>query len=199
MEILSRLRWLIIIFFLLVFLIIVGWGLSTIARNIFAPRAADTQLNSEALALVEGVNVARLTVSGPVVASSEHRSYTIEVNENVVVLTLYSDYGQTELEQKSYRNNPESFGVFKKSLESLDVTSRIRGTDTEDDLNFEGQCPDGRRYIVALDTSLQRWSTTCQNTTGTMSSLRMSEIRRLFNRQAPDGQDILQGTNLYVN
>src|SRR6056297_711435 len=118
MEMIARLRWIIIAFFVLIFLILVGWGLSSIARSIFssdAPR--NIQAAEEISASVRQSSVARFTTSGPVVASSEHRSYTIEVNPNVVTITLYSDYGQEELDQKSYRNNQEAFDVFLKSLD----------------------------------------------------------------------------------
>lgn len=199
MELLSRLRWLIIIFFVVLFLIIIGWGLSTIARNIFSQGNTSEQRNEETVAVLQDTDVAKFQVSGPVVASSEHRSYTIEVNSNVVVLTLYSDYGQKELDQKSYRNNQQSFDVFIKALESANIASRIRGTNVEDDFLYEGKCPTSRRYIVSLDTDFRRWSTACTRVTGTIDPVRMSEIRRLFNAQAPDAREVLKGTNLLVN
>jgi hypothetical protein len=199
MELLSRLRWLFIIFFVVLFLILVGWGLSTIARNIFSTGSSGDQQVEESALLLNDTDTTKLLVSGPVVASSEHRSYTIEVNPNVVILTLYSDYEQKELEQKSYRNNQESFDVFIKALESVNIASRIRGTDTEDDLRYEGECPTSRRYVVTIDSDFQRWSTACSRTPGTIDPARMSSVRRLFNAQAPDAQEVLKGTNLLVN
>lgn len=198
MEMIARLRWVIIAFFVLIFLILIGWGLSSIARSIFA---SDTPENveqaEEQSAIVRETNVARFTVSGPVVASKEHRSYTVEVNPNVVVITLYSDYGQKELDQKSYKNNEQAYSVFLSALDVAEVTSRISGTNEEDDLLFEGQCSTGRRYIVALDDQLVRWSVSCNSQSGTIAKSNMSTIRRLFNEQVPDIEEILEDTGLY--
>ncbi len=198
MEMIARLRWVIIAFFVLIFLILIGWGLSSIARSIFA---SDTPENveqaEEQSAIVRETNVARFTVSGPVVASKEHRSYTVEVNPNVVVITLYSDYGQKELDQKSYKNNEQAYSVFLSALDVAEVTSRISGTNEEDDLLFEGQCSTGRRYIVALDDQLVRWSVSCNSQSGTIAKSNMSTIRRLFNEQVPGIEEILEDTGLY--
>jgi hypothetical protein len=150
-------------------------------------------------AAVQETDVARFTTSGPVVASREQRSYTIEVNPNVVTITLYSDYGQKELDQKSYRNNQEAFDVFLKSLDAAGVSTRISGTNSEDDLLYEGQCATGRRYVVALDSDLVRWSVSCDTVSGTIKKSSMSTIRRLFNNQVPEAREFLEDTNLYAN
>jgi hypothetical protein len=198
MEMIARLRWVIIAFFVLIFLILIGWGLSSIARSIFASDAPENiQEVEERSALVRETDVARFTVSGPVVASKEHRSYTVEVNPNVVTITLYSDYGQKELDQKSYTNNEQAFSVFLSALDAAEVTSRISGTNEEDDLLFEGQCSSGRRYIVGLDDQLVRWSVSCNSQSGTIAKTNMSTIRRLFNEQAPDAKEMLEDTGLY--
>lgn len=200
MEMLSRLRWFILGFVLLIFLILVGWGLTSIARNIFD--GAGGSSSSQAIdnaddILIDTVDVTRFTVSGPIVATSDHRSYDIEVNERLVTITLYADYGQTQLERQSYANNDAAYQEFLKALDKAEVLERRNGTDTEDDLNYEGACPTGRRYVVELNDDTTRWSTSCDSSRGTMGgSLRV--IRRLFNEQAPDAREILSGTGLYV-
>ncbi len=198
MEMIARLRWVIIAFFVLIFLILIGWGLSSIARSIFTSDDAQTiEETSAASVEVLEADVAFFTTSGPIVASSEHRSYTIEVNPNTVTATLFSDYGQKELDQISFRNNQQAYDVFISALDNAGVSTRISGTDSDDDLEFEGVCPSGRRYVVALDTDLVRWSVSCDQTSGTIKKTNMSSIRRLFNNQVPDIQEFLEETNLY--
>jgi hypothetical protein len=199
MEFVSRLRWLIVIFVSLVFLILIGWGLSTIARNIFNGGSGGSSV-AESMSDIEVVqtDVARLTVSGPIVATELQRSYTIEVNAETVTVTLYSDYGQKQLDQKSYINNQEAYDTFLRALEAANVTARIKGTTSDDDAKFEGQCSAGRRYVFSLDDDIRRWATSCNDVKGTAGG-RVATMRRLFNKQAPDARDILDGTGLYIN
>ncbi len=126
-------------------MVLVGWGLSSIARNIFNPGDSNSAINTNDDIDVSSVAVARFTVSGPIVASTEHRSYEVEVNPSVVTITLYSDYGQTELNQKSYKNNQEAFDTFVEALDVANIEKRISGTSEEDDYNYEGECPTGKR------------------------------------------------------
>jgi len=198
MELLSRLRWIVIAFIALLFLILVGWGLSSIARNIFNPGDSNQAITANDDIDVGSVDVARFLVSGPIVASEEHRSYEVEVNPSVVTITLYSDYGQNEIDQKSYKNNQEAFDTFVEALDVANIDKRISGTSEEDDSNYEGACPTGKRYVYNLDDDFQRWTTSCSSSKGTAGGNR-STIRRLFNRQAPEAKDMLRGTGLYSN
>ncbi len=201
MEMLSRLRWFIIGFIVLIFLLLVGWGLISIARNIFdggiSGSSSQTSDSAEDI-LIDTVDVARFSVSGPVVATNEHRSYTIEVNERLVVFTLYSDYGQKQLNRKSFTNNEAAYDEFIEALDKANVLSRRSGTDVEDDINYEGACPSGRRYIIELNDDVTRWSTSCESSRGTFGGS-MKAIRRLFNKQVPEIRDLLDDTGLYVS
>lgn len=200
MEMLSRLRWFIIGFFVLIFLLLVGWGLASIARNIFTGGSSSSNqaiLNSNDID-ISSVSSARFTVSGPIVATDEHRSYVIEVNERLVTITLYSDYGQKQLEKRSYKNNTQAYEEFIAALDKAQVLERRKGTSEENDHDYEGACPTGRRYIVQLDEDITRWTTSCDSARGTMGGS-VRTIRRLFNNQAPDALEILKGTRLYVN
>lgn len=195
MELASRIRWLLVIFVVVVFLVLIGWGLFSIASNIFDTFSGDgavTQVNDYN---VSSTATARLIVDGPVVAASEHRSYEIAVSENVVSMTVYSGYGRNAIAEESYRNTDDAFTVFLSALEYEGVTDRQRNTTEEMDFEEEGVCPRGRRYIVELDSSIRRWSTSCRDGDGT-AGFAMRDIRRLFEDQIPDFRDLVRGTGL---
>lgn len=196
MEFASKLRWILVIFILLFVLIFVGWGLSAVARNVFNRSGNDTSSTEEVVEpQLEGINVVRYIVDGPVVASSEHRSYSIEVTRSTVMMRVYSDYGQKVISEKTYTNNFESFDTFTKSLEAANATARYAGTDVEDDMADQGVCPDGRRFIIEVDDIIRRWTTSCDRKQGTAAG-KMTTMRMLFSKQVPDFDDMLKGTGL---
>jgi Na+-transporting methylmalonyl-CoA/oxaloacetate decarboxylase gamma subunit len=198
MEFASKLRWILVVFILLFVLIFVGWGLSAVARNVFN-RSSGTDAISISddveSANLEGFTSVRYIVDGPVVASTEHRKYIIEVSRNVVSMNVYSDYGQKVVKTKSYVNNTEAFDTFIDSLEQANATSRYVGTDEEDDYSDQGVCPDGRRYILELGDSVRRWTTSCDRADGTAAG-KMTTMRKLFSKQIPDFEDLIEGTVL---
>lgn len=198
MELVSRLRWIIIITIALVFLVLVGWGLYSIASNLFNPdRTEETKQVEVANQQTEDVlsaSYAQFTADGPIVASQDHRSYKIEVNKNLVTIKLYSGYGTQLLTEKSYTNNVEAYDAFLKSLVNIGVTERREGTDEDQDYEEQGVCPQGRRYIVSID-SLRRWSASCSSKIGT-AGFSMNAIQSLFERQVPDFRDVTRGTRL---
>lgn len=196
MELASKMRWVIVVFVLLFVLILVGWGLSSVARNLLAGGGSSSVETTEFTGPgVETASVVRYVVDGPIVASSEHRRYEIEVSENVVQMTLYSDYGQKAIAEKSYRNNSESFNTFLEALDKAGATARASGTSYEDDYNEKGACPTGLRYIIEVDDSVRRWTTSCDRKDGTAGG-KMTTMRGLFSKQVPDFTDLLKGTVL---
>ncbi|MCA9328836.1 hypothetical protein KC959_03620 [Candidatus Saccharibacteria bacterium] len=197
MEFASKLRWVLVIFILLFILVFVGWGLSAVARSVFGGRNTSNTVATDEVAApqLDGINVVRYIVDGPVVASSEHRSYVIEVSRNVVMMRLYSDYGQKVLKEKSYVNNSEAFNTFIDSLEEANATARYAGTDIDDDQADKGVCPTGRRYIIELGDDLRRWTTSCDRKDGTAAG-KMTTMRGLFEKQVPDFEEMLKGTSL---
>ncbi len=196
MEFASKLRWILVIFILLFVLIFVGWGLSAVARNVFNRSNSDTAITDEVVEpKLEGVNVVRYIVDGPVVASSDHRRYMIEVSRNVVLMRVYSDYGQTIINEKSYANNFEAFEAFIQSLEEANATARYDGTDDDDDLSDQGICPEGRRYILEIGDDIRRWTTSCNRKDGTAAG-KMTTMRNLFSKQVPDFEEMIKGTSL---
>ncbi len=198
MEFASKLRWILVVFILLFVLIFVGWGLSAVARNVFNRSSGPDAVSiSEETAdnSLEGTSSAKYIVDGPVVASSEHRSYKIEISRNVVMMNVYSDYGQNVVRTKSYTNNSEAFDTFIKSLEEANATARYEGTNDEDDYADQGVCPDGRRYILELDSDIRRWTTSCDRLQGTAAG-KMTTMRSLFAKQIPDFEDMVKDTVL---
>ena len=195
MEMISKLRWAIVVLLALLALVFVGWGMSAIARSLFNSTSSDTTTEQVQSIKAVDVDVVRYTVDGPIVASSDHERYTIEVSRNVVIMRLYSDYGQTVKKEQSYRNNSVAYENFVKSLDTAKVTSRISGTDLEDDEADTGRCPDGRRFIVEIGDDIRRWTTSCEKVKGTAGG-RMTAIGKLFREQVPDFNDLLKGSKL---
>ena len=200
MEFASKLKWILIIFILLFVLILVGWGLSAVARSVFSgsndketvvvEEQADTSIN--------GVSTVSYTVDGPVVASSLHKSYKVEVSSSVVTMRVYSDFGQRVIAERSYINNETAYSNFVFSLERAKATARFEGTDEEDDKADQGVCPKGYRYILEIGDDIRRWTTSCDRTLGTAAG-QMTTIRSLFNKQIPDYTSLIKGTGLSIN
>ena len=200
MEFASKLKWILIIFILLFVLILVGWGLSAVARSVFSgsndketvvvEEQADTSIN--------GVSTVSYTVDGPVVASSLHKSYKVEVSSSVVTMRVYSDFGQRVIAERSYINNETAYSNFVFSLERAKATARFEGTDEEDDKADQGVCPKGYRYILEIGDDIRRWTTSCDRTQGTAAG-QMTTIRSLFNKQIPDYTSLIKGTGLSIN
>lgn len=196
MEFASKLRWLIVVFVLLFVLIFLGWGISSVARNVFKRNnQTDVAVDASSNRALDDIRVARYIVDGPVVASSEHRSYSIEVTSNVAIMKVYSDYGQKIIAEKSYKNNTEAYNAFIKSLEEANATARYVGTDEDDDISEAGVCPEGRRYILELGDSVRRWTTSCDRKTGTAAG-KMTTMRKLFAKQIPDFDTLVKDTTL---
>lgn len=194
MELASRIRWILVLVVGILFLFLIGWGLYSIASNMFNGDSSETS-TTEPTYNVTTAATAKFTNDGPVVASDLHRSYTIEVSQNVVMMKVYKNYGQTVITEKSYSNNPESFITFLNSLENLDVTSRLRGTTAEDDNADKGVCPQGQRFILEIDSNLRRWATTCSTREGN-AGFDMLAVKNLFDRQVPDFDELIMGTGL---
>lgn len=195
MEFASKIRWLLVIIVVVLLLVLIGWGLFSIASNIFRGVGGGDDITPVSSYNVTSTATARFIVDGPVVANENHRSFEIEVAENVVSMTVYGSYGQRVIEEKSYRNTTESFDTFLSALENERVTDRFGDTDEEDDHEEIGVCPRGRRYIVELDSAVRRWSTSCRNSEGT-AGFNMRSIRSLFEDQVPNYRDLVRGTGL---
>lgn len=200
MEFASKLKWILIVFILLFVLILVGWGLSAVARSVFNNSSdKDTSVVVEPVdTSIAGVSTVSYTVDGPVVASSLHRSYKIDVSSNVVTMRVFSDFGQKVISEKSYTNNETAFSNFVFSLERANATARFEGTDEEDDKADQGVCPKGYRYILEIGDDVRRWTTSCDRTQGTAAG-QMTTIRSLFTKQIPDFKDLIKDTGLSTN
>lgn len=199
MEFASKLRWVLVVFVLLFVLIFVGWGLSSIAKSVFnknESKATDIVLEEQTKqSSLEGVSVVRYTVDGPIVASADQRSYTIEITGSTVSMKVYSDYGQKVISEKSYANNSASFDNFLQSLEKADALARFKNTTSDDDLKDKGACPSGKRYIFEAGEDERRWTTSCDRSLGTAAG-KMTTMRSLFIKQVPDFDSLVKGTLL---
>ena len=199
MEFASKLRWVLILLAGIIFLILVGWGLFTIASNIFRSGTDDSssvmQVAGDVDEDLEFASTVSFEQSGPIVANSEHRSYVITVSSNVVTMRVYASYGQEIIREKSYQNTQAAFESFLLGLDTIGVPDRFEGTSVEDDDAYVGTCPSGRRYIVRVDNSITRWSTSCSDGLGT-AGFNMNQTRSLFQRQVPDYSDLIRGVRI---
>ncbi len=199
MEFVSKLRWVIVIVVILIVLSIAGWGLAMIARSLISSDDKETVLPTDATSLTAlsatNANVVRYSTVGPVVSNSEHRSYTIEVSRNVVMMRVYSEYGQKVVAEKSYPNDERAFEYFVEALDKQRVSARVKGTTESDDYNEIGACPSGRVHIVEIDDNVRRWRTNCKDFPGTAGG-NMAAIRELFSSQIPDFDAMIKGTEL---
>ncbi len=195
MEFTSRLRWLVLITIMFISLILVGWGLFSIANSLFKSAAGGNTVQQTSPYDVSSTLTAKLTVEGPVIAASEQRSYVIEVSAGVVSMKVYKNYGSVLLKEKSYQNNKESYSTFLSALNYLKITSKRKSTAVESNGTSRGVCPSGKRYIVELDREINRWSTSCSVKQGNLDAP-MIRIRSLFKKQIPDFSKLLKGVNL---
>ncbi len=191
MEFASKLRWALVVITVVLFLILVGWGLYSIARSIFDSNAGDSENVQEVSAVVDedirSTSTARYYLDGKTVANSEHRSYSIEVSRNVVTMKVYKSYGEDVIREKSYQNTPEAYESFLASLDHLGIKNRRPNTNTDDDFKDLGACPSGFRYVVELDSTLRRWTTSCsgKGNFGT-AGFSMNAVKSLFQKQVID-------------
>ena len=201
-DVVSKIRWVLIGLAGLLVLIFIGWGIARLTQGFFSNSSsntvatvnqsvADDQIGGDLL----GVRTIRYTLDGPVVATQDHRSYTIEVSSSTVLMRVYSNYGQIVIDEKTYSNNDEAYLNFIEALERRNVTSRIKGTNVEDDFAEKGVCASGRRHILEIGDEVRRWFTSCKTLPGTAGA-NMNAVRRLFVRQVPDFEELTEGTGL---
>jgi hypothetical protein len=197
MEFGSKIRWILVVAVSVIALILITWGLFTIASNIF--RGGD---NNDAVVLVddfvdvESIGTARYEVVGPVVANENQNSYIIDVSANVVTMKTYSNYGKILTGEVSYKNTPIAYAAFLSALENADITAVSRNSVPDNTFEELGICATGRRFIVELDGgALRRWSTSCSNKQGN-AGFTMSRVSLLFRRQVPDYNKMVSGTGL---
>lgn len=197
MELASRIRWILVTAIFIVALILVGWGLFSIASNIFRGNDKNDSSQLEPINdfLVESTELARFTVDGPVVANDKHRSYTIEVSKSVVTLKIYKSYGQVLLDEKSYTNTAPAYDVFLSALGNANVTALRKNSSTEVDFADQGVCARGRKNIVELDGAVRRWSTSCSKNEGN-AGFPMAPVMELFRSQVPDIRELTRGLGL---
>ena len=198
MEFKSRIRWIVVIAVSIIVLILVTWGLFTIASNIFRgndDEAGDiVQLDADS-STVQTTAVAAYRVTGPIVANEDQRSYTIVVSANTVTMKTFSNFDKTLIAEKSYANTPIAYESFLSALTNANVTALQRNASTEFTFEDQGVCAKGRKFFVELDASIFRWSTSCGNREGN-AGFSMPPVSSLFQRQVPDFGELTRGLGL---
>ena len=197
MEFTSKIRWAIFITIGILFLILVSWGLYSIAQNLFSSNTDTNTVRTENIDkdIASDARTFSFRTIGPFLVDDEHRETLITVSANVIEMKVFQGYNDKVLESRSYKNNPEAFNEFRSALEVLDVSRRLKGTDKEDDNNDVGFCPTGRRYIVEINSEIRRWNTSCSAKQGT-AAFSMRRVRPLFQKQVPDYREITKDVRL---
>lgn len=198
MEFVSKLRWVFVVIAILFILVLTGWGIAAIVRGLFTggDSATTSPGQTDDFSIVLDADTVRYTQRGPVIATDEHRSYTIELSRNVVIMRLYADYGQTVIDERSYQNNELAYETFVEALEELNADARLPETDEDDDFADVGACPEGKVYIVEIGDEIRRWRSDCIETNYGTAAGSMPAIRRLFSDQVPDFREVIKGTKL---
>lgn len=198
MEFRSRIRWILVIAVSIIALILIVWGLFTIASNIFRGNGEDqtdtVQIDADRNT-VQSTAVAAYKVTGPIVANEDQRSYTIVVTANTVTMKTFSSFGKTLIAEKSYTNTPIAYESFLSALANADVTALQRNASTEFTFEDQGVCARGRKFFVELDTNIFRWSTSCSKREGN-AGFNMAPVSTLFQRQVPDFSEMTRGLGL---
>ena len=197
MEFTSKIRWAIFITVGVLVLILICWGLFSIAQSIFNPRDNNSTESTQNIDrdIASDARTFSFTTIGPIIADNEHRESIITVSPNVVEMKTFRGYNNEVIESRSYQNTQESYNEFRSALEILGISQRLRGTDKEDDNNDEGYCATGRRYIVDISSEIRRWSTSCSSKQGT-AAFAMNRVRQLFQKQVPEFNEINRDTGL---
>ena len=198
MEFASRIRWIVVIAITIIALILITWGLFTIASNIFRGNGDEqvdiVQVDADR-STVQSTSVAAYKVTGPIVANEDQRSYTIVVSANNVTMKTFSNFGKTLIAEVSYVNTPIAYESFLSALANADITALRRNASTEFTFEDQGVCARGRKFFVELDTNIFRWSTSCGNKEGN-AGFTMSPVSTLFQRQVPDFNKMTSGLGI---
>lgn len=196
MEFGSKIKWILVTAVSVIALILIIWGIFTIASNIFRGVGSDSIVLVDDFVDVATVGTSRFEVIGPVVANENQNSYIIDISANVVSMKTYTNYGKVLTAEKSYRNTPVSYAAFLSALENADVTAVSRNSVPDNEFEELGICATGRKFIVELDGgALRRWSTSCSNKQGN-AGFTMSRVSSLFRKQVPDYNSLVSGTGL---
>lgn len=138
--------------------------------------------------------VMRLTVDGPIVADQQHQQIRITVGRDNVLFERYQGYQGDVVDTKNYPNNPDAYGQF---LRALEIAGYTRG-DTTKPKDERGYCPTGRRYVYEAigngENIVRWWSTSCSSDHGNFEG-RGGDVRRLFQRQVPEYNQLTRGTS----
>lgn len=183
-----------------VFIGLVTWGLFSIAKSLFT-RTSNLSTNTDTVQIeqtqdaLDTAGIVTFEVNGPVVANEDHRSYVISVTNSTVNIKLYERYGAKVIDQKSYPNTQDAYDAFIAALAQENVLA-VKGSDSEDfAYNEEGVCARGKRYILEIDRSIRRWTTSCSSKDGN-ADFSMSRVRSLFQKQVPDYREVISGSGL---
>jgi hypothetical protein len=138
-----------------------------------------------------------MTMDGRVNGDDIHRAIKITVSRDQRVLDIIQGYSGHVIDSHSFANNEEAYNVFLHALNNSGFTAKRKGANLTAD--FTGICPTGTRTIFSLNQSvdvlIQRWTTNCDNTPGTLGT-DASPLIDLFQAQITGYSDLTSNVEL---
>lgn len=148
--------------------------------------------------LTEYVNsdaVTRLTIDGKVVGKEKHYAVRVTVGRNNRTIEILNGYDGQVVQSREYDNDIAAYNVFLHALENAGFANEKEAKEEDE----TGVCPTGNRYIYELtengNDEVRLWSTSCSRKEGNFAG-KASLVRRLFQAQIPDYQEVTRNVSL---
>lgn len=166
--------------------------LVSIARIIFFPGSADTNIaqvnidKSTQLNDTSADRTIRMTVRGAIVADEDFRSYQIQISPNERTFTIYKGYLGQLINSVTLGNNITAYEQF---VHALDKANLVKGIELVSDKNDQrGICATGFVYdfqiLKAGKSQKDLWTSSCSGSRGSLDA-NLDQLTNLFTAQIP--------------
>lgn len=196
----STLTRLIPVILIIVIAIVAIAALVALGRAIFSggsstPQATDT--SESALLSTSGDRGVRMMVRGPIVASENFHTYTIDVSPSARSLTTYQGYDKNVTSNETLANTTPAYEQFVHALDKANLAKGTSFTGDKDDTR--GICATGNVYEFAIyqsDNIIKHlWTSTCKGSPGSLDAS-VTQLQNLFTRQIPDASSVISKTGI---
>lgn len=186
---------------LIVVIIVVALvALISLGRALFfsgSDTTAIPDVSREALLSTTASHSVRMIVRGPIVSNENFRSYQITISPDSRVITSYSGYLDTKLEEVVLSNNVKAYDEFVHALDKANLTKGDMLTGEDNDLR--GVCATGTvTDFAVLDNGSavkELWTSTCKGSRGSLDAS-ASQLGGLFRAQIPESNNLIKKIDL---
>lgn len=137
----------------------------------------------------------RLTIDGPVNATSEHQQAKITVDKDNVTYEQFKGYSGAVVRTQNFANDGDAYSAFLSALGRAGFT---KGNDDPALKDESGYCSQGSRYVFELtqdgENIKRYWGTSCGKTKTYLGA--QSLTLSLFKAQVPGYNDLAKGLDL---